>query len=104
MKLISQFSFLSYFQFNSKEDKYEAFIVPRSRSSRAIDDEREDYFENARSQVSEGKGCLITDEFIETGESLDVPELCIQLVCKENSNVDVRSLQESRCRRRRNRN
>ena len=46
-------------------------------------------------------GCMISGEFVEKGDSYDHPEFCITLICNQDGNVDVRSLEESKCRRRR---
>ena len=98
-----------HFQFNSKDDRFEAIVVPRSRKSRTFesedDDEQDtDYLQYAKEKLRDGRGCLIRDEYVDTGDSIEVPELCVELICKDNTNVDVRSLHESKCRRRRNRN
>ena len=98
IKNLEIFSFL-FLQFNSEIDKYETKVVPRTRSSRSIDSE--DNLEFARQQIAEGKGCLIRREYISIGDFVEYPELCVKLVCKKDANVDVRSLEESKCRRRR---
>ena len=97
-----------HFQFNSKDDRFEAIVVPRSRKSRTFESEDNDehdtdYLQYAKEKLRDGRGCLIRDEYVDTGDSIEVPELCVELICKENTNVDVRSLNESKCRRRRNR-
>ena len=88
-----------FLQFNSEIDKYETKVVPRTRRSRSIDSE--DNLEFARQQIAEGKGCLISREYISIGDFVEYPELCVKLICKKDANVDVRSLEESKCRRRR---
>ena len=98
IKNLEIFSFL-FLQFNSEIDKYETKVVPRTRRSRSIDSE--DNLEFARQQIAEGKGCLIRREYISIGDFVEYPELCVKLVCKKDANVDVRSLEESKCRRRR---
>ena len=101
MKAIEKFGsiFFSFLQFNSEIDKYETKVVPRTRSSRSIDSE--DNLEFARQQIAEGKGCLISREYFSIGDFVEYPELCVKLICKKDANVDVRSLEESKCRRRR---
>ena len=44
---------------------------------------------------------MISGEFVEKGDTYDHPEFCITLICNQDGNVDVRSLEESKCRRRR---
>merc|ERR1712141_802433 len=87
-------------EFNSKDDRFEAIVVPRSRKSRTFesedDDEQDtDYLQYAKEKLRDGRGCLIRDEYVDTGDSIEVPELCVELICKDNTNVDVRSLHES---------
>ena len=53
------------------------------------------------SEKNNGNGCMISGEFVEKGDSYDHPEFCITLICNQDGNVDVRSLEESKCRRRR---
>ena len=57
-----------------------------------------------RQRVNAGQECLIRDEFVNIGETVKYAELCVQLICQKNGNVDVRSMPDSECRRRKSRN
>ena len=92
-----------YREFNSKVDKFQAYVVPSSRKGRVVDtsDTTSDYNRLQRQRVISGQGCLIRNEYIGVGENVDFPELCVSLNCKDNGNVDARSMKEEDCRRRR---
>ena len=91
-----------YREFNSKIDKFEAFVVPSSRKGRTLDTSEVSTDANRlqRQRLISGQGCMIRNEFIGIGELVPYPELCVSLVCKENGNVDARSMNEEDCRRR----
>ena len=57
-----------------------------------------------RQRVNAGQGCLIRDEFVNVGDSVQYAEHCIKLMCHKNGNVDVLSIEASDCRRRKSRN
>jgi len=97
-----------YREYNSKEDKFQVMVVPKSRRNRSLDYETSDDQENSnrlqRQRVNAGQGCLIRDEFVNVGDSVKYAEHCVELVCQKNGNVDVSSMRASDCRQRKSRN
>ena len=85
--------------YNSKIDQFEVYPVPRSRAgSRSIND-----FSGKLNSKPEN-GCYIKQELVEFGDFIEYPEFCIKVICQDSGNIDVRSMRESDCRRRRTRN
>ena len=74
---------------------FAAFLTKIFFSARAINEDLKSNSEN---------GCIIKEEFVEFGDSIEYPEFCVKLICQNNGNVDVRSMRESSCRRRKIRN
>ncbi len=91
-------------EFNSKMDEFEIIVVPGQRQTRALEEEEaaiEDFSSRERQKLSDRQGCLIRKEVVDVGDSVRFPELCVSLTCNKEGNVDVRSMEESQCRRRR---
>lgn len=95
-----------YREFRSKIDKFQVLVVPKdTRRGKSLEN-TEDFTSSSQNQMQRqrlngGQGCQIKDEFVDKGESVNYPEFCIKLLCKDHGNVDVRSMSESQCRRRR---
>lgn len=96
-----------YRLFNSNVDSREIYLVPTQQDTSNDD---EDYDDNnsgrsrfARQRQVSDQMCLINDELLSSGEGVDYPRLCVRLMCKDQGEVDATSMEESKCRRRRQR-
>ena len=47
--------------------------------------------------------CVIKNDKVDVGKSVNYPNLCVKLVCLKSGNVDVRSMNEQNCRERKTR-
>jgi hypothetical protein len=51
-------------------------------------------------ESDENNDCIIMRRNVKIGKSISYPRLCVKLVCLKSKNVDVRSMNERDCRRR----
>ena len=51
-------------------------------------------------ESDENNDCIIMRKNVKIGKSISYPRLCVKLVCLKSKNVDVRSMNERDCRRR----
>ena len=107
----------------TRKDLFEVQFVPKFAPIKDYDSEEEDYeyFDeddddydddegsteifDARDRTSfsrkvDDNSCLIKRERVKEGDSISYPRLCVKLVCLKSKNVDVRSMNEDDCRRR----
>ena len=87
--------------YDSEEEDYEYF-----------DEELPDYDDDDSTEIFDARdrtsfsrkvnddSCIIKRERVKEGESISYPRLCVKLVCLKSKNVDVRSMNEDDCRRR----
>ena len=89
--------------YDSDEEDYEYFDEELPDYDNDDDDSTEVFDARDRTSFSrkvEDDSCIIKRERVKEGESISYPRLCVKLVCLKSKNVDVRSMNEDDCRRR----